>query len=893
MTSQLALVEENNTKTEDSIGDKRLESATPMMQQYLKLKAEHPDVILFYRLGDFYELFFKDAEIGAAAMDIALTKRGQHLGEDIPMCGVPFHSYESYLEKLIKAGHKVAICEQTETPEEAKKRGGHKAVVTREVVRVITPGTVTEDNLLDARSASYLAACVFDKKDADKATLAWVDITSGEFTFRHICRGELNSELHRLQPKECLISDTFIDGNAALWQEWRSVFSTLSDNMFSSSRGEQRLQSYYEVETLSSFGDLTNTDKAALGVIIEYIDLTQKGEKPALRTPKQFHEGQHMLIDAATRRNLELHRSLNGERKGSLISVIDKTVTNTGARLLQQWLALPLLKVKEIQDRQNAIAWTLENKTTAQNIQRLLMQCPDIERALARLALSRGGPRDLVSIRTGLKSALDIAATLEPLREGLPAYLESALDQISFDDELYILLFNALKEEVPFLAREGGFIKQGFNATLDEWRDVIANSDEIKNELAEKYRKETGIDKLKIKENNVLGMFIETSPQYADKIPETYIHRQTLASAVRFSTSELRELESKRMHALENIFNLEIELYRELVSKVVSASQLLMQTANALASLDVVIGLGELAQDNNWIKPEITDSKDMHIKEGRHPVVEKGLSRSGESFIANNCDLDAKGNLWLLTGPNMAGKSTFLRQNAIIILLAQMGAYVPASDASIGVVDRLFSRVGAADDLARGHSTFMVEMMETATILNQSTDRSFVILDEIGRGTATFDGLSIAWATLEYLHNTIKCRTLFATHYHELTLLKDQLDKMQCHTMQVKEWKGEIVFLHHVIAGAADKSYGIHVAKLAGIPKQVTKRATAILEQLQAGDQKSAINQLADDIPLFTQNFAAEAPSSEVLDELEDINPDNLTPREAHALLYKLKELMD
>ncbi|GAB4362406.1 MAG: DNA mismatch repair protein MutS [Kiloniellaceae bacterium] len=878
---------------------------TPMMAQYLEIKQAHPGCLLFYRMGDFYELFFEDAEQAAAALDIALTKRGQHLGQDIPMCGVPVHSADGYLSRLIRKGFKVAICEQMEDPAEAKKRGS-KSVVRRDVVRVVTPGTITEDELLDARAHNYLAALA---EAGGELGLAWLDISTGDFLAQPLAPQGLAATLARLAPGELILADRLLER-----PEHYETFGALKDRLtplpaarFDSANGSKRLEDVFQVKALDAFGAFSRAELAAAGALIDYVTLTQKGRLPRLLPPRRLAAGAVMEIDAATRRNLELTEALTGGRAGSLLATIDRTVTGAGARLLATRLAAPLTDPAAIARRHDLIAHFIGSEGLRHDLRARLRRCPDIERALSRLSLGRGGPRDLAAVRDALKVAGELRGLLQKDSDP-PAMLAEALRDLGIHDTLIARLARALAPEPPLLARDGGAIAAGYDANLDELRALRDDSRKLIAGLQQKYAQASGVPSLKIKHNNVLGYFIEVTPTHADKIStgadSPFIHRQTLASAMRFSTVELSELEQKIASAAERALSLEMQLVQDLVGEVLQRAEEIATAAAALAALDVAAGLAELAVTQRWCRPKIDDSTAFHIAAGRHPVVEAALAAAQESgFVANDCRLEdgsdgpagSGGRLWLVTGPNMAGKSTFLRQNALIAVLAQMGSYVPAEAAHIGVVDRLFSRVGAADDLARGRSTFMVEMVETAAILNQAGPRALVILDEIGRGTATFDGLSIAWACLEHLHEVNRCRALFATHYHELTSLAAKLDSLACHTMRVKEWQGDVVFLHEVTAGAADRSYGIHVAKLAGLPKAAIARAEAVLASLEQGEQAGALTRLADDLPLFAATLAKaaapQAQESAVEAALNEVNPDTLSPREALDLLYRLKDL--
>ena len=874
-------------------------TASPMMAQYHAIKADHPDALLFYRMGDFYEMFFADAEAASAALDIALTKRGQHLGQDIPMCGVPVHAAEGYLLSLIRKGFRVAVCEQMEDPAEARKRGA-KSVVRREVIRLVTPGTLTEDSLLEARRHNYLAAY---GEVRGAGGFAWVDISTGEVTVAACDRTGLGPMLARLGPREVLVPEAMENDLRDLIAEAGAVATPLAAASFDSAAGERRVGAVYGVASLDGFGAFERAETGALGAILDYLELTQKGRLPLLLSPTRETVGGVMRIDAATRRNLELTRALSGGREGSLLAVIDRTATGGGARLLEARIGAPSTDARLIRARQAAVAWFVEIPERGRATRDTLRRVPDLERALSRLALDRGGPRDLAVIRDGLAQA----ERLRQLLSGeVPNVLAEARDALAGHEELSELLGAALVAEPPLLTRDGGFVAAGYAAELDETRRLRDEGREVVAALQAEYVRLSGIGALKVRHNNVLGYFIETPATHAEKmrappLNATFIHRQTTANAVRFTTLPLAEIETKILNAGGHALDLERRIFERLRGAVLGRSGPVAAAARALAEIDLGSALADLALGFDWTAPEIEESRAFEVVAGRHPVVEAALRRAGGAFVANDCDLGADGAearpIWLMTGPNMAGKSTFLRQNAVIALLAQMGAYVPAARARIGIVDQLFSRVGAADDLARGRSTFMVEMVETAAILNQAGPRALVVLDEIGRGTATYDGLSIAWAVLEHLHDVNRCRALFATHYHELTALAANLRGLRNATAAVREWQGEVIFLHEVREGAADRSYGVQVARLAGLPPAVIERAKVVLEALERGERESGgkAKALVDDLPLFS--LAARAPASTpapsaVEDRLRAAHPDELTPRAALELVYELRGLL-
>lgn len=874
--------------------NKNLEAAadtTPMMAQYLELKQQHPDCLLFFRMGDFYELFFDDAIQAAAALDITLTKRGQHQGEDIAMCGVPWHQAENYLPRLVAKGFHVAIAEQLEDPAEAKKRGA-KSVVKRAVTRIITPGTITEDGLLSGKANNFLAAAA---KQKGEIGLAWVDISTGGFFTETVAAEKLNAALARLNAKELLIAeaiytDTMLKENL---KDYQSISKILSDSRFAILSAEKIVSETFKITALDVLGDLSSAELSAAGALLDYVLLTQKGKCPPLLLPKRIQTSDVMVIDAASRRNLELTTRLDGSFRGSLLQTIDETKTAAGGRLLSEWLSSPLTHPAQINDRLDAIDFFLSRHVVRDDTRKFLSASGDMARSISRLTLDRGGPRDLKVISDGLSAAIELQKKLSA--DVLPPLLKNKLDDLIPNSTLGATLKKALKDELPVFARDGGFVAENYEQRLDEMRILKDESARFVQALQNKYVAETGITTLKIKNNNILGYFIEITPQQASKVPYTFIHRQTMASAMRFSTPELNDLQGKIYEAADKALQLELDIFAKLVEQVKADASLLLKTAAAIAVIDVTAALAELALNRNYTRPIVEDGTAFHIEEGRHPVVEVSLKAETKEFTANTSDLENENRICLLTGPNMAGKSTYLRQNALIAVMAQMGSFVPAKNCRIGVIDQLFCRVGAADDLARGRSTFMVEMIETATILNLASEKSLVILDEIGRGTATFDGLSIAWATLEYLHNINRCRALFATHYHELTSLDDKLEKLGCFTMQIKEWNGEIIFMHAVIKGAADRSYGVHVAELAGLPRTVTNRAKEILELLEKNEKAKALKTLADDLPLFSESqMSAEkeniaAKQQKIIDALNAVNPDELSPKEALEKWYELK----
>lgn len=878
-----------------------LEGATPFMAQYLTAKAGQPDAILFFRMGDFYELFFKDAEVAAAALGITLTKRGKHQGEDIPMAGVPVHAMEGYLARLIRIGHKVAICEQLEDPAEAKKRGG-KAVVHRGVVRVVTPGTLTEDSLLDARGANRLAAVAVRK---GRAAVAVVELSSGAVDSVACAIEDLGAALAAFRPSEVLVTDRMYSDEATrdALDGSGGVVQALASAIAEPQAARARVERLYGVSALDGFGAFEEAEVSALGLIAAYLETTQAGKVPALAPPRRLGESGFLAIDPATRASLEIDRTQRGEREGSLLACIDRTVTSGGARALAERIARPLRDPLAINEQLDAVEWLLERRDLRRDLRDALKASSDIARAVGRLALGRGGPRDLAAVRTGLSIAEGVAGLfvgqVDPLT-GQPRRIASALDRLTLSPDVSRLkadLIDGLVDEPSHLARDGGYVRPDYRPELDAARTLRDDSRRVVADLEARAVSESGVP-FKVKHNAVLGYFLETSAKAAEPLfragPDSpFIHRQTLANQVRFTTVELSELDAKISQAGHRALAIEGETFEGWRREAARLAQPLQAVAEALAELDAHAALAEWAQEVGATRPIVDDTLTFCVEAGRHPVVEAAVKAGGDPYTPNNARLDGSGQdgsrLAIVTGPNMAGKSTFLRQNALLVILAQAGAFVPARSMRLGVVDRLFSRVGAGDDLARGRSTFMMEMVETAAILTQATPQSFVVLDEIGRGTATYDGLAIAWATAEALHETNRARTLFATHYHELAQLETRLDHVCNLSMVAREWNGELVFLHEAAPGAADRSYGVQVAKLAGVPGAVVARARSVLNRLEG--EKAAAARL-DDLPLFAvaEPEPIHGPSPVEL-ALRDVDPDELTPREALEALYRLKGL--
>ena len=869
---------------------------TPMMSQYLEIKAVNPGYLLFYRMGDFYEMFFEDAEIASQALGIVLTKRGKHQGNDIPMCGVPIHAAQDYLKKLISLGHRVAICEQVEDPAEAKKRGS-KSPVKRDVVRLVTRGTITEDDLLPTRASNYLATLAMLGQGDSGLALAWADVSTGETAVAELGIDTLGDELARIAPAELLMTDRARDALRAAHMSLPGDAVQIADpELFDSEAAAARIAAAFPAGEVDPTA-FSRAGRAALGALLDYVRDTQKGAPLALRPPSAEDTGGHLAIDAATRGSLELLVTQRGTEKGSLRDEVDLCVTPAGSRLLARRIAAPLRDPTEINARHDAVEVLVGDTVLSTQLRAGLKSCPDLTRALTRLTLGRGGPRDLRAIARAVAAARELAERLARLDEA-PAELARIRDTLAATPQaLAEELLAAIDEEPPLLARDGDFVSKGYDEKLDAERALASETRAVVAALQARLVAETDVKSLKIRHNGVLGYFVEVPAAHGTKLLEephrqTFIHRQTMANAMRFTTHELAELEGRIARAREAALEIEARIFARLCEAVVAETDVLRATADALAALDVSAALAHLAATRNYCRPEVDGSLAFAIERGRHPVVESGVRAQGEVFVENDCDL-SDGALWLVTGPNMGGKSTFLRQNALIAILAQAGSFVPAARAHIGVIDRVFSRVGASDDIAHGRSTFMVEMVETAAILNRATSRSLVILDEIGRGTATFDGLSIAWATVEALHNDTACRALFATHFHEMTALSQALERVSNHTMKVREWEGDVVFLHEVGDGAADRSYGIQVARLAGLPEKVIARARqvlAVLEQRSSGGKGAVL----DDLPLFAHQPQAHKPSINPLDAiLDQLRPDDLSPREALDLIYELKKTRD
>ncbi len=859
-------------------------AVTPMMVQYLALKQKAQDCLLFYRMGDFFELFFDDARKASQTLDIALTSRGEHAGKPIPMCGVPVHSAEGYLARLIKAGHRVAIAEQTESPEEARAARGSKALVARDIVRFVTAGTLTEDSLLDSWASNNLAAIA---EVSGEIGIAVADISTGQFELIRVDSGGLAAELARINASEIVFSDAARHPHLLGIARPKTEFESLA--------GEAALKSHFAIQNIATLGPMSRAELAAAGGLLAYLAHVGQGNMPFLKLPVRRQIASHMAIDKATRESLEIIAASRGGRTGSLLAEIDQTITGAGARQLAIDIGAPLMDRGTIEARLDLVQWFHDAPLLRDAIRKALRELPDFARALGRVVAGRGSPRDLGQIRDGLSGARILRERLT-LMEARPVLLEQLLPLLDGHGAMVDLFARALVATPPTEATQGGYIAERYDAALDALRLTGRDGRTAIAALETRYRDATGVTSLKIRHNGVLGYFVEVPAKNGDALMAAdsgFTHRQTMAGAVRFNSPELHEEAIRIGQASGHALAAEAAHLEELISHVFAKRDAIAASADVLARIDVSAALADRAAQSGWTRPIFDDDATLNIEGGRHPVVETALANSGDRFISNDCDLRPDRRLWLVSGPNMGGKSTFLRQNALIVILAQAGCYVPAISARLGLVDRLFSRVGASDNLAQGQSTFMVEMVETAAIMAQATQQSFVILDEVGRGTSTYDGLAIAWAVVEGIHEENRCRCLFATHYHELTRLADSLDALSLHHVRAKEYKGDLVLMHEVADGPADRSYGIAVAKLAGLPPQVLARAKDVLDRLEKG--RADTGGLAaglGDLPLFSAALdAAEAKVDALREKLGATDIDALSPRAALDLLYELKGL--
>ena len=861
---------------------------TPMMEQYLNIKNQHKDALLFYRMGDFYELFFEDAVVASEALDITLTKRGKSNGKDIPMCGVPFHSADNYLPKLIKKGFNVAVCEQTETAEEAKINL-KKGPLRREVVRIISPGTLTEDNLLERKTNNFLGA-ISDNNSS--LSIAWVDVSTGCFKSRNIVEDNKSNRkqllanfLLRMNFSELLISEDFDVG--IIVEEWHSILKKQPSSLFHYSSCLDQILSYYSIVSLEGIGSFNEGEIKAAAVLLSYLKLTQCGKIPIFSMIQTETQNNFLEIDYFTQKSLEILKNFSGGSEGSLISCLDETKTASGARLLKQRVIEPFYKIDQIQDRYDLTNWILENDINISEYQTNFESIPDLERSLSRISLSRGGPRDLSLMSKGLLIIKDIHQNLTAKKQvkSTPSLLKIIIDNLDIDYNLFLNIKKAFKIDVPLILKEGNFIKEGYDEELDCLRNFRNNELEHIAKLQKKYSELTNVNSLKIKHNRMLGYHVEVRALHDKSLRniDLFIHRQTTAQTSRFTTIELNDIENQILNSFDKAVKIELAIFNDFVTQILKKGEEILKVSLSISELDISIMVANQSITRNYTCPNICAEKKLEIIGGRHPVVEEQMKLSQKSFIYNDCILNQNDLIWLITGPNMAGKSTYLRQNALIVIMAQAGLFVPAKKVNIGVFDKIFSRVGASDDLAKGQSTFMIEMIETSLILNTATDKSLVILDEIGRGTSTFDGLAIAWSVLDYLHEKIKPRTLFATHYHELTSLKENLENLSCHRMSVKEWDNSIIFMHKILNGEADKSYGIHVAKLAGLPLAVTKKATKLLSSFQNKNNETDFMKINDtDVHISNRDEV-------FFEEFDKVNVDEISPRQSLDLLYKLK----
>ena len=789
-------------------------STTPMMQQYIQIKSQHKDYILFYRMGDFYELFFEDALIGARELDITLTKRGKHLTQDIPMCGVPIHASEFYLNKLLKKGYSVAICEQMESPEDAKKRG-YKEVVKREVIRIVTPGTLMDDVLLESKESNYLAV-VF--KNKSNAVIGLTDISVGYFSVETISEEAVTIEMSRIMPREVIIPDMLAYDESVIAQltKFTNSITRRPDSIFDFDRCHKQLLEFYDVEFIEGIGNFSKDEIIAAGALIEYLRYTQKNSMPTLHPLMRIRAQNFMQIDPATRSSLELTKGIRDD-SNCLLSIIDKTITASGARMLNVYVSSPLTNSTAINSRLDNVESFVEVNDIRGKIRGLLINFPDIERSLSRINANRPQLQDLFAIRDGLMIMLQVANITH--KKELASSIQLMVRELPAFDELINSLKSTLIADQSEANELKSFIRFGFDPQLDRLYDLKNNTEERIEGLRNNYREITGVNTLKITKNNVLGYFIEVTSTNSSKIKDIiFRHKQSLGNSVRYTSDELQALETDIIMCDTKIERIEKQILEGLYGKVKQYTDHICSVANAIAAIDVFSALAELAVTRGYVRPAVDESKKFEIVGGYHPIVQESIKNKS---IPNNCSLSEEDIIWLITGPNMAGKSTFLRQNAIICILAQIGSFVPAKSVHIGVVDKLFSRIGASDNISSGQSTFMVEMLETANITNNATDKSLIIMDEVGRGTSTYDGLAIAQAVVEYVHNKICARMLFATHYHEMCDLEHKLTNLSCHTMKVAEWDGKITFMHEVIEGRADKSYGVHIAQLAGMPTAI------------------------------------------------------------------------
>ncbi|MEN8127661.1 MAG: DNA mismatch repair protein MutS [Planctomycetota bacterium] len=871
---------------------KQAEKLTPAMKQFHHFKQKYPDAVLFFRMGDFYETFHEDAQIVSRVLGLVLTSRGKSAGNPIPLAGLPYHAVDGYLKKMLQAGYKVAVCEQVEDPKKAK------GIVKRDVVRVVTPGTLTDDMLLDAREDNYLCAISLGRKDA---ALSWVDISTGHFYTQQVAESKIVDEVLRLSPREVLLAECRGQLFEAEQKKLSKQIAQLTGAVITERPGwffdphtaKEKLLKHFQTNTLEGFGIAEDFEGIrAAGAILEYLDETQKtalGHITSIRLRQPTH---YLQIDPTSLRSLEVLRTIRGESaRGTLLDTIDRTATGMGSRLLRAWVCMPLREVAAIEARQDAVEEIVNDDALSADIRKQFKHIADLERIVARISTYRTTPKDLVALGVTLATIPQVRTSLENCGAALLKDLHGRCDSM---DELADLLDRAIEPEPPSHLRDGGVIRAGYNEELDKLRSIAKDGKTWLAEYQQREIQRTGIEKLKIGFNKVFGYYIELShaAAAAANIPPEYVRKQTIKNAERYITDELKKYEEQVLGARDKALELELNLFEQIRDETTKYIRRLQALAQTLATLDCLTSLAHLARQNHYIRPKVTDGKELNIVEGKHPVLAQTL---GAEFVPNDVNLSDDGkDLAIITGPNMAGKSTYIRQVALLVLLAQTGSFIPAKTAQIGVTDRIFTRVGASDELIRGQSTFMVEMTETANILNNATDKSLVILDEVGRGTSTYDGLSLAWAITEHLANAIKCRTLFATHYHELTELGQLLVNVKNLNVAVREWSGDVVFLHKIIPGGTDKSYGVHVAKLAGVPKSILTRSNEILNDLEntfakeaAGEHLSKNKTTDDDQMLFVQKHKS------VLDKLNGLDVNTLTPIEAINLLAEIQQEME
>ncbi|MDR1560947.1 MAG: DNA mismatch repair protein MutS [Holosporaceae bacterium] len=876
---------------ENSLFYSTIKDATPMMSQYLATKAQYPGCLLLFRMGDFYEMFFDDAKVASSILNIALTHRGKHLNDDIPMCGIPVAALDNYIGRLVKYGQKVAVCDQIEDPQEAKKRG-YKAIVKRKVTRILTAGTIVEDSLLNAGKNNFLMSLVFDicrKTSKIKTTsFATIDISTGDFFVNSIVGNELPSIVELYKPKEILVPLSYEGTEFAKYISSISdaTVTFLPDSKFNPTIEKERLERYFKVNTLDSFGITLSNELASCGAVLEYLLITQRENFSDLPIPKKVSLSNYLVIDPATSKSLEITTSCRGEYEYSLLGSIDQTMTSFGARALAARLAAPIVDKNLLEKRLDCVEFFIKNEKLRKLLRETLANCSDFERALNRIRFNKFSPRDIGDIRESLRIIIAVKSIFNGI--AVPNEGGYCLQNLKDFSVLLKLLESALVEKLPISAKNSGLIATGYSEELDRLKYTRDHSEDLISDLQAKYVSETGINTLRIKNNAILGWYIEVSLSQKNKITNQFIHRQTLVNNIRYTTEELISLQSKFIEAFEEWSQLEQKLYEQIVAEIMKHYGDISYAIKLLSVLDIYTNFAHIASERNFVRPSISFDPILEIENGRHPVLENHEIE----FTCNDCNLSFSNRICLLTGPNMAGKSTYLRQNALIVVLAQIGCYVPATNATIGIVDRLFSRIGASDDIARGRSTFMVEMIETATILNQATEKSFVILDEVGRGTSTYDGLSIAWAVIENLYKINKCRVLFATHYRELTSLQNFLKNIKCKTLKVQEWNEDVIFYHKIVDGVADKSYGIHVASIAGVPRTVIKRATELLKKFESQDviDKNSLPDFTNEI--FDQIEFNYAMDSKIREKLLAIDLNNVSPKNALDILYELKGLL-